>query len=196
LIESGAAFFNPDEAAGRIAEANLERLPRLTQTQINSAAWNEGRRLLERAIAERADFAFETTLGGTTIPALIERAADQGLDVHVWFVGLTDVSLHIARVQRRVAKGGHAIAADKIRERFELSRRNLIRLLPRLRELYLYDNSAEGDPDRGIAPSPQRIIHCRDGRIVEPTQVKRLGRSPQWAKPIVAAAMKLHLAVR
>ena len=196
LRQSGAEFFNPDEAAIRIEEANRARRPRLTPTEINAAAWNEGRRLLERAIAERADFAFETTLGGSTIPALLEQAVERGLDLHVWFVGLTDVALHIARVRRRVAKGGHPIAADKIRERFDNGRRNLIRLLPRVRELHLYDNSIEGDPDRGIAPSPLRILRCRDGRIVEPTALKRLETTPQWAKPIVAAAIKLHLARR
>src|SRR5206468_7178097 len=165
----------------------------LTSAQINGAAWNEGRRLLQRAIDERADFAFETTLGGATITGLLAQAAENGLDVHVWFVGLTDVALHIARVQRRVAKGGHPIASDKIRERFDNSRRNLIRLLPRLTELYLYDNSAEADPDRGKTPAPRRLLHCRRHRIVEPKVLKRLETTPTWAKPIAAAAIKLHV---
>ena len=193
LRQSGAEFFNPDEAAQRIAAANAGRRAALTATQINGAAWNEGRRLLQRAIDEHADFAFETTLGGATITGLLEQAAENGLDVHVWFVGLTDVPLHIARVRRRVAKGGHPIASDKIRERFDNSRRNLIRLLPRLTELYLYDNSAEADPGRGKMPSPARLLHCRRRRIVEPKVLKRLDTTPTWAKPIVAAAIKLHV---
>ena len=32
-----------------------------------AAAWRQGKRLLERALAERLDFAFETTLGGGTM---------------------------------------------------------------------------------------------------------------------------------
>ena len=96
-------------------------------------------------------------------------------------------------MRRRVAKGGHPIAADKIRERFDHSRRNLIRLLPRLTELYLYDNSAEADPSRGKMPSPARLLHCRRRRIVEPKVLKRLDTTPTWAKPIVAAAIKLHV---
>ena len=63
-------------------------------------------------------------------------------------------------MRRRVAKGGHPIASDKIRERFDNSRRNLIRLLPRLTELYLYDNSAEADPGRGKMPSPARVLQA------------------------------------
>src|SRR5262245_32319742 len=62
-------FFNPDAGARRIRERN----PGISQAEANSAAWHEGRRLLERAITERVTYAFETTLGGATITALLER---------------------------------------------------------------------------------------------------------------------------
>ncbi len=190
--QSGAEFFNPDEAAQRIAATNT-RNPPPTQVEINAAAWNEGRRLLQRAIDERADFAFETTLGGKTITAMLEQAAQAGVGVHIWFAGLTNIELHIARVRRRVAKGGHDIPTGKIRERFENGRVNLIRLLPHLTEFYLYDNSAEADPDAGVAPIPRLLLHYRDHRIATPARLKSLRATPAWAKPIVAAAIKLHL---
>lgn len=197
LRQSGAEFFNPDEAARRIAAASAGRDPPLSQAQINAAAWNEGRRLLRRAIVERAYFAFETTLGGNTMTALLEQAAQAGLPVHVWFVGLADVELHIDRVRRRVAKGGHDIPIDKIRERFENGRLNLIRLLPQLTELRLYDNSAEADPETGATPLPRLLLHCRERRILSPTKLKTLlETTPAWAKPIAAACIKLHLAQR
>jgi predicted ABC-type ATPase len=197
LSQSGAEFFNPDEAARRIAAANAARHPPLSQAHINAAAWTEGLRLLRRAIDERADFAFETTLGGKTMTALLEQAARADLAVHVWFVGLTDVELHIHRVGRRVAKGGHDIPTDKIRERFENGRVNLIRLLPHLTELHLYDNSAEADPDTGATPLPQLLVHCRERRIVSPTRLQTLlEATPAWSKPIAAACIKLHLAQR
>jgi predicted ABC-type ATPase len=197
LRQSGSEYFNPDEAAQRIAAANTARNPPLTHAQISGAAWDVGRRLLQRAIDEHADFAFETTLGGKTMTALLEQAAPAGLAVHIWFVGLTDVELHIDRVRRRVAKGGHNTPARKIRERFETGRVNLIRLLPHLTELYLYDNSAEADPDSGAAPLPRPLLYYRERRIVSPTNLKTLlEATPAWAKPIVAAAIKLHLSQR
>ena len=197
LRQSGGEFFNPDEAAQRIAAANTTHHPPLTQAQINGAAWNVGRRLLQRAIDEHADFAFETTLGGKTMTELLEQAARAGLTVHIWFAGLTDVALHIDRVRRRVAKGGHHIPAEKIRERFENGCVNLIRLLPHLAELHLYDNSAEADPDRGAAPLPRRLLYYRKRRIVSPTNLKTLlEATPAWAKPVVAACIKLHLSRR
>lgn len=187
-------YFNPDEAALRIAAANRHRSPPLSQEEVNAAAWNEGRRLLERAINERLNFAFETTLGGHTMTALLERAAAGGIAVNIWFAGLATVELHLERVRRRVAKGGHDIPAAKVRERHQRGRENLIRLLPRLAALRLFDNSAEADPDRGVAPAPRLLLDCRRSRIVAPTRLVALMRdTPEWAKPIVAAALKLHL---
>ena len=196
LRQSGVDFFNPDEAARRIAIASRARKPPRTPAEINGAAWETGRRLLQRAIDERGDFAFETTLGGETIAAMLGHAAAAGLAVHVWFAGLTDVELHIDRVRRRVSKGGHDIPAKKIRERFERGRINLIRLLPHLTELYLYDNSAEADPDAGLATLPRLLLQCRRRRIVAPTELRTLSRTPAWAKPIAAAAVKLDLPLR
>jgi hypothetical protein len=151
-------------------------------------------RLLTRAIDERVGLAFETTLGGNTITELLARAANRGIDVNVWFVGLATVRLHIERVRRRVAKGGHDIPEARIRERYQRGRENLIRLLPRLAALRLFDNSTEADPDRGIAPVPALLLDYRRGRIAAPRELRALmSDTPQWAKPIVATALKLHL---
>lgn len=183
LLRQRVEYFNPDEAARRILAAN----PGISQTQANSAAWHEGRRLLERAIAERLDFAFETTLGGHTITDLLERASARGIEVRIWYVGLNSPQLHIARVRSRVKKGGHDIPEPRIHERYDASRLNLIRLLPGLSELWVYDNSKEADPDAGGAPEPRLVLHVRQGAIVGP---RDLSRTPEWAKAIVAAAMK------
>ena len=179
----GAAYFNPDEATSQILAAN----PGITLAEANSAAWGQGKRLLERAIAERLDFAFETTLGGHTIPALLDTALSAGVEVRVWYVGLPSAALHIARVRARVANGGHDIPEAKIRDRYDRSRVNLIHLLPRLTELRLYDNSDEADPGAGATPEPKLLLHMVRGRVVSGC---RLELTPAWARPIFAAALK------
>jgi hypothetical protein len=74
---------------------------------------------------------------------------------------------------------------------------NLIRLLPQLTELQLYDNSAEADPETGATPLPRLLLLCRERRIVSPTKLKTLlEATPAWAKPIAAACIKSHLATR
>jgi predicted ABC-type ATPase len=185
--ESGAEYFNPDEAALRFRAKN----PGMAQEEANGAAWRQGKRLLERAVSERLDFAFETTLGGHTIPNLLRQALSQRIEVRVWYVGLATPELHIARVRSRVAAGGHDIPEAKIRERYNSSRLNLVELMPKLTELRVYDNSEEGDPRSDIAPRPQLLLHMQRGRIMDSCD---LAMTPEWAKPILATAMKLsHL---
>jgi predicted ABC-type ATPase len=184
FIEQGTEYFNPDEAARLIQQANAG----ITQTQANAEAWKQGVRLLKRAIAQRWNFAFETTLGGRTITGLLESAASSGLEVKIWYIGLNSPELHIARVRARVAKGGHDIPEERIRARYDQSRLNLIRLLPKLKELWVYDNSKEGDAGTGVAPEPTPILHLADSEIISSCP---LTDTPEWAKPILMAAMKL-----
>jgi len=183
--ESGGEYYNPDEAAGALTAAN----PGLSQSDANGAAWHQGRRLLERAIAERLDFAFETTLGGNTIPRLLAQAAEQGVEVRIWYAGLASPELHIARVRARVRRGGHDISEQDIRRRYRHSRLNLIHLLPKLAALRMYDNSAEADPAAGKTPKPVLVLHMEKTKILNRED---LARAPDWAKPIVVAALKLR----
>jgi predicted ABC-type ATPase len=182
----GGEYYNPDEAAKRLMAAR----PGLKQAEANGAAWHQGRRLLERAIAERLDFAFETTLGGSTLTKLLAQAAEKGAEVHVLYIGLAGAELHIARVRSRVRAGGHGIPEADIRRRYEHSRLNLIHVLPKLASLRVYDNSAEADPAKGRAPEPLLVLHMEKGKIKNPSD---LARAPDWAKAIVAASLKLSL---
>lgn len=144
-------------------------------------------RLLERAIDRRLAYAFETTLGGSTIPRMLTQAASKGAEVRIWYVGLDTVERHMARVRARVRRGGHDIPEADIRRRFEASRTNLVELMPSLAALRVYDNSSEADPARGRTPIPRLILHLERGRIVGPGD---LAGTPRWAKPIVARALR------
>ena len=187
----GAQYFNPDEAAAAIRRAQ----PHLSATQANSAAWHEGKRLLQHAIAKGMDYNFETTLGGKSFAKLLEEAAGKGFEVRVWYVGLASAEHHLARVKSRVRKGGHDIPEADIRRRFDQSRLQLIQLLPVLTELRVYDNTAEADPHKGIAPKPQLLLHWQrdkagQGAVRHPQDAAALAGTPEWAKPVVMAALK------
>jgi len=184
FLDKGVEYFNPDEAAKRILAAN----PGISVAEANSAAWWEGRRLLECAIFRKLNYAFETTLGGTSITALLEKALSEGMEVRIWYVGLMSPELHVARVRARVKIGGHDIPEEKIRERYTHSRLNLIQLLPTLTELLVYDNSEEVDMSAGQSPQPRLILHFTRGKIAD---ICELSRVPEWAKPIVMETGKL-----
>ena len=188
LRSAGGEYFNPDEVARRL----LTKDTSLTQRKANGRAWREGKRLLERAIRERLSFAFETTLGGETMTRLLEQALSAGLEVRVWYAGLSSPELHLARVQARVARGGHDIPETDVRRRYTQSLQNLVRLLPRLTELRVFDNSDEGDPNAGQVPRPRLLLHTKGGRMIAPGRSKIAG-TPDWAKPILAAALKVRM---
>ncbi len=183
----GGQYFNPDEAAARIRQAQ----PHLSATQANSAAWHEGKRLLQHAIAKRLDYNFETTLGGKTFSKLLIEAAEAGFEVRVWYVGLSSPEHHLARIRARVTHGGHDIPESDVRRRFDQSRLQLLSLLPHLAELRVYDNSVEASPQDGLAPRPRLILHwLRGGAMRMPATADDLLATPDWAKPLVIAASK------
>ena len=168
----------------------IETNPTLAQADANSLAWRTGVRMLERAIEERLDYAFETTLGANTIPRLLAQAAAKGIEIYVWYVGLSGAELHVERVRARVRRGGHDIPVEDIYRRYEHSRLNLIELLPIVTALRLFDNSIEADPAAGHTPQPALLLHFERGNILNPLDLKL---TPSWARPIVAAALKISL---
>ncbi len=186
IRDFGGEYYNPDEAARNL----IVNHPRLSQTEANSKAWLIGKNQLEKAIANRLDFAFESTLGANTIPALLRQAAHEGFEVHVWYVGLSSPELHLSRVKSRVQKGGHDIPETDIRRRYEHSRLNLINLLPHLAALHVHDNSVDADPAIGELPEPVLVLHMEQGKILN---LADLPNTPEWAKPLVAAALKLNV---
>lgn len=186
LRRFGGDYFNPDEVARKLLSAR----PWLTPSQANAAARAAGLRMLDDAIHEHHEHFFETTLGGKTIAGRLDAALDRGFEVRIWYVGLCSVELHLARIAARVARGGHDIPEADVRRRYESGRRNLIHLMPRVTELKLFDNSVDADPAAGTQSKPLELLHWVGGKIVS---VADFGQIPEWAKAVVAAALKLHV---
>ena len=184
LERRGLTWFDADTFA-----RELRRASGCDQETANAHAWNEGLRRLDEAIAGRYSHAFETTLGGRTVAARLAAAA-RTHEVAIWFCGLASPDLHVARVRARVAAGGHDIPEARIRERHPRALQNLIALMPVPARLQVYDNSAEVAEGRPI-PDPVLVLEMREGRLVWPARddVEALGRTPQWAKPLLEAAL-------
>lgn len=183
LADKGGAYFNPDLFARQLAERGTPR------EQANAQAWKFGFNALQRAIASNEDFTFETTLGGESIVAELHRAIANGLSVRIWYVGLASPQMHIDRVKARVMRGGHDIPAAKIRERYPKSLANLVSLIDKATEIHAFDNSVESSSGLPVA---QLVLRMRRKRIVEPDVASLLSQAPEWAQPVIAAALKVH----
>ncbi len=182
LRRAGLSWFNPHAYARLLIDSGLPLAP----AEANARSWQHGVDLLDQALAAGHSHAFETTLGGRTMPQKIAAAA-RTHDVLMWFCGLASAEQHIARVAVRVAAGGHDIPEAKIRERWVQAPLNLISLMPHLSELKLYDNSVEAAVGSPV-PDPTLVLHIRSGQVAYPLALQDLRRTPGWAKPIVKAA--------
>ncbi|HET8898339.1 MAG TPA: zeta toxin family protein [Rhodanobacteraceae bacterium] len=98
LIAAGLAPFAPETAAIKAGRLMLEEIRECTRNG--------------------ESFAFETTLAGLGYLRHIRQWRAQGYHVTLYFLGLPDVEMAIARVRERVRQGGHAIAEPVIRRRF------------------------------------------------------------------------------
>lgn len=82
-----------------------------------------------------------------------------------------------------------AFLAPNLQHRMSASHSDLIKLLPKLTELRVYDNSEDADPSTGSLPEPRLILHM-DGQTI--AEVCDLGAAPAWTKAILVEAIRLH----
>lgn len=110
-----------------------------------SAAIKAGRILLEQIhslVDQRVDFSFESTLSGKTYIAFLKNLKSKGYAVHIFFLWIPDVDLALARVQERVANGGHNVPAKDVRRRFIKSFGNFLNFYKSLADYWsVLDNS-------------------------------------------------------
>ncbi len=135
-------FINADLiAAERWPEAQAEHAYDASQ-----AAADERSRLM----AARASFITETVFSHPSKIDLVAQASALGYLVHLHVV-LVPESLPVARVAARVARGGHDVPTEKIRERYA----RLWPLVAAARDLAdratFYDNSRAAKPFRVVA---------------------------------------------
>lgn len=180
---AGGEYFNPDEFAREL----MRHRPDLAQAQANAEAWQVGVDFLRRAIDQNHDYTFETTLGGRSICQLLHEAIDRGRAVRIFYCGLASLALHIERVATRVARGGHDIPEQKIRERWINSIHNLMGLIPRCAAVKVFDNSVPAD-DGG--PQPRCLFSLAGDRF----DMMPVAEMPEWAKALASAAIKHVLA--
>ena len=183
LRSVGLDYYDAEDFARGLQPVDAQALERAL-----SLAWHEGRRRLQDAVRRRRSFAIETTLGGTTLPSLVDAAADRGFHVHIWYFGLDSAVDHVRRAATRQAMNGIAIPADLINTRWTGCRENLLALLPKVMGLRLFDNSTDRDPTSVITPPPRLLLDLRKGGLSH-LSPSLAASTPDWAKPLIEAAL-------
>ncbi len=74
---------------------------------------------------------------------ILEKAKESGYFIKCVFVLTIDPFINVARVEARVASGGHDVDRDKIIKRYYKSLGNIKRLMELCDILHVYDNTVE-----------------------------------------------------
>jgi predicted ABC-type ATPase len=104
-------------------------------------------REIDRLVAERVDFAFETTLSGLTYVHRLQSWKRAGYRVDIVYLKLSSARLALRRVAARVRQGGHSVPQADVVRRFLRSWENFQHIYRPLADSWaVYDNS--GGPPR------------------------------------------------
>lgn len=137
-IAAGLSAFRPESvamAAGRIMVTRIQQLA-----------------------AERANFAFETTLASRSFAHWLEELKRGGYRVSLLFLWLDSADLAVSRVAERVRLGGHHVPEEVVRRRYERGLRNFFQRYSTITDHWqLFDNSRVGRP---------RLVAAGEGRSV------------------------------
>jgi predicted ABC-type ATPase len=148
-IAAGLSAFSPDAVAVAAGRIMLERVRELAR---------EGR-----------DFSFETTLASRSFaPWLRALQSRSGYTFHLVYLWLPTVELAIARVAERVRRGGHAIAEETVRRRYDRSLFNFFGIYSRFADSWLM-------VDNSVRPRPRLVAKRTSGRSI------RVFRAEQWS---------------
>jgi predicted ABC-type ATPase len=124
-IARGLSPFNPDGSAMAAGKLMIMRIREL--------------------IRNGESFAFESTCSGRGHMRTLQMCRDAAYRLTLVYLWLSSPEAALARVARRVAKGGHRIPDDVVVRRYAAGLRNMRNLyLPVVDVAYIYDNSDEG----------------------------------------------------
>lgn len=93
------------------------------------------------SIEMREDFTFETVLSSNYKLEILKRAKKEGYFIKCIFVLTVDPNINVARVEARVASGGHDVDKEKIISRYYKSLNNIKNLMDICDILHVYDNT-------------------------------------------------------
>ncbi len=164
--ENVAAFWQKEEAANRLrlpasvtgrlrVEGNILMVDGDSIDSYISAGIAD--LLRYEIIAARRSLLFETVMSHPSKLDFVRDARDAGYRSYLYYVSTEDPAINIGRVKARVAKGGHGVSDDKVRDRYCRSLELLKPAVKIVDRAYLFDNSGS---------EPQLVAEVKDGREV------------------------------
>ncbi len=117
-------FINTDIIARELALRIARRIPSFTPEKATRLGARKAIKAMRAAVAERLDFAIETTLSGRTHATFIRDWKKAGYTIELAYLKMEIAELAIQRVNMRVKQGGHFVPEEDIRRRVTRSWQN------------------------------------------------------------------------
>ena len=136
-LDGSVWIINPDLLTVRLRDAE-----RLTLKAANLTAVQRIEAWLDASIEVYQTIGVETVLSSPKYRRLVEKAKKHGFEVCFVFVLLRDAELQLDRIRARVAKGGHDVPPDKVRDRRVRSFEQAGWFFWQADRAWLFDNSA------------------------------------------------------
>ncbi len=165
LARRGIKFVNADLIAKEISSESAE--------DVSYQAATIAAKIREDLIAKGVSFCFETVFSHESKIDFIAQAKAQGYKVILIYIHLTTSALNEARVQQRVAEGGHSVPPEKIHSRIPRTMKHIRTALTLVDEAWLLNNSLRDDPFR------QTVVY-KSGEFNE-----LVSPLPDWVKEIL-----------
>lgn len=132
-------WINPDHTTDDLLRLYPDLVPNRNAANLLAATVTEGR--VDHAIEAGRTFAVETVLSSTKYLSRVHASRARGFSVGLVYVILESAELATQRVSDRTKNGGHGVDPKAIRKRWMLSQFNLIRFIPLVDDLIIFDNS-------------------------------------------------------
>ncbi|MFZ0131681.1 MAG: zeta toxin family protein [Desulfobacterales bacterium] len=132
-------------------------------------------KIREDLISQGVSFCVETVFSHESKIDFVAQAKANGYKIILVYIHLFDSSLNEARVQQRVAEGGHSVPAEKIHARIPRTMKHIKTALSIVDEARILDNSSRDNPF-------EPIIVMKAGRVDA-----RVNPLPEWAKGMLPA---------
>jgi len=165
-------FVNADE---------IEKANKLSDSYI---AARHAARLREQYLADGQSFVAETVFSHPSKIDLIGEAQTQGFEVVLNHVHVEDFELAYARVQTRIAMGGHPVPKIKVRERFPRTYKNIQQAAQKADRTYVWDNN--------LTASQNQTMHRFVLSMVSGSIVKISDDVPIWAKEMYSEPVEQY----
>ena len=107
----------------------------------DTEAARQAEALRNKLVEKKADFSFETVLSTERNLLLLQRAKENGYEVHCIYILTCNADINVARVRGRIRDGGHDVPEEKIRSRYVKALKLLPKIIEVCDKILIYDNS-------------------------------------------------------